>query len=152
MRIDNFFTYHDQNNCKRVYEMVKEYLSEKDGNIDYNDVANLQIHLGILRRFMLQEKLDTLTTEVHIIRMGTIAFATNPFELFLDFGNQIKARSSAEQTFLVQLANGTEGYLPTAKAESNGHYSAFIGSGQVGHIAGEQLVRETLQNIREMFE
>ncbi|MBR3933825.1 MAG: hypothetical protein IKJ68_07980 [Clostridia bacterium] len=131
---------------------IKEYLSEKDGNIDYNDVANLQIHLGILRRFMLQEKLDTLTTEVHIIRMGTIAFATNPFELFLDFGNQIKARSSAEQTFLVQLANGTEGYLPTAKAESNGHYSAFIGSGQVGHIAGEQLVRETLQNIREMFE
>lgn len=131
---------------------IKEYLSEKDGNIDYNDVANLQIHLGILRRFMLQEKLDTITTEVHIIRMGTIAFATNPFELFLDFGNQIKARSSAEQTFLVQLANGTEGYLPTAKAESNGHYSAFIGSGQVGHIAGEQLVRETLQNIREMFE
>jgi len=131
---------------------IKEYLSEKDGNIDYNDVANLQIHLGILRRFMLQEKLDTLTTEVHIIRMGTIAFATNPFELFLDYGNQIKARSSAEQTFLVQLANGIEGYLPTAKAESNGHYSAFIGSGQVGHIAGEQLVRETLQNIREMFE
>lgn len=29
MRIDNFFTYHDQNNCKRVYEMVKEYLSER---------------------------------------------------------------------------------------------------------------------------
>jgi len=130
---------------------IKDYLSGVEGDIDYNDVANLQVHLGILRRFALQEKLDTLTTEVHIVRIGTIAFATNPFELFLDFGNQIKTRSNAEQTFLVQLANGTEGYLPTAKAESNGHYSAFIGSGQVGHIAGEQLVRETLQNIREMF-
>ena len=122
----------------------------KDAIKDY--LSDLQIHLGILRRFQMQEKLDTLTTEVHIIRLGTIAIATNPFELFLDFGNQIKARSSAEQTFLIQLANGTEGYLPTAKAEANGHYSAFIGSGQVGHIAGEQLVRETLQNIREMFE
>jgi hypothetical protein len=135
----------------KAKDAIKDYLSDK-GNIDYNDVANLQIHLGIIRRFMLQEKVDTLPVESHIIRLGTIAIATNPFELFLDFGNQIKARSSAEQTFLIQLANGTEGYLPTAKAESNGHYSAFIGSGQVGHIAGEQLVRETLQNIREMFE
>ncbi|MBO7289295.1 MAG: hypothetical protein J6V03_04805 [Clostridia bacterium] len=134
----------------RAKKAIMEYLKDK-GDIDYNDVANMQIHLGILKRFELQNSLDTLTTEVHIIRLGNIAFATNPFELFLDYGNQIKARSAAEQTFLVQLANGAEGYLPTAKAEANGHYSAFIGSGQVGHMGGEQLVRETLQNIREMF-
>jgi len=88
---------------------------------------------------------------VHIIRMGTIAIATNPFELFLDYGNQVKARSLAEQTFLIQLANGSEGYLPTEKAEKGGHYSAFIASGQVGHIGGEQLVRQTLQEINNMF-
>jgi len=83
--------------------------------------------------------------------MGTIAFASNPFELFLDYGNQIKARSLAEQTFLVQLANGVEGYLPTEKAEKGGHYSAFISSGLVGHVGGEQLVRETLKDINGMF-
>jgi hypothetical protein len=94
---------------------------------------------------------DTLDTEVHIMRLGTIAIATNPFELFLDYGNQIKARSHAEQTFLIQLANGTEGYLPTEKAEKGGHYSAFLSSGQVGHIGGEQLVRETLQAINGLF-
>jgi hypothetical protein len=88
---------------------------------------------------------------VHIIRLGTIAIATNPFELFLDYGNQIKARSLAEQTFLVQLANGTEGYLPTEKAEKGGHYSAFISSGLVGHVGGELLVRETLKNINGLF-
>jgi len=80
-----------------------------------------------------------------------VAFASNPFELFLDFGNQIKARSLAEQTFLIQLANGTEGYLPTEKAEKGGHYSAFLSSGQVGHIGGEQLVRETIQDINNLF-
>ena len=95
--------------------------------------------------------MDILDTEVHIIRLGTIAIATNPFELFLDYGNQIKCRSLAEQTFLVQLANGTEGYLPTEKAERGGHYSAFISSGQVGHIGGEQLVRETLKDINHLF-
>ena len=80
-----------------------------------------------------------------------MAIATNPFELFLDYGNQIKARSLAEQTFLVQLANGSDGYLPTEKAEKGGHYSAFLSSGLIGHVGGDQLVRETLKNINEIF-
>ena len=131
---------------------IHEYLREKDGDVDFNDAAALQVHLGILRRMELQETTDILDTEVHLIRLGTVAIATNPFELFLDYGNQIKARSKAEQTFLVQLANGGEGYLPTEKAEKGGHYSAFISSGKVGHAGGEQLVRETLKGISQMFE
>lgn len=126
---------------------IKDYLRDKDGDVDYNDAAKLQIYTGILRRMEAQDIYDTLDTEVHIMRLGTIAIATNPFELFLDYGNQIKARSLAEQTFLIQLANGAEGYLPTEKAEKGGHYSAFISSGQVGHQGGDQLVRETLKDI-----
>lgn len=57
---------------------------------------------------------------------NNVAFTTNPFELFLDFGNKIKARSKAEQTFIVQLCWGCSGYLPTEKAEKAGHYSAYI--------------------------
>ena len=136
------------NNAKKV---VREYLREKEGDVDFNDAANLQVHLGILLRAEQQEKQDIVDTEVHIIRLGTVAIATNPFELFLDYGNQIKARSLAEQTFLIQLANGTEGYLPTEKAEKGGHYSAFLSSGLVGHVGGEQLVRETLKNINQIF-
>ena len=132
-------------------EVIKEYMQDKEGDLDFNDAAKLQIYLGTLRRFKLQEQMDIWNTEVHIIRMGTVAFATNPFELFLDFGNQIKARSKAEQTFLVQLANGAAGYLPTEKAEKGGHYSAFVSSGNVGHVGGEMLVRQTLTDIAKLF-
>ena len=138
----------DLANAKRG---IKEYLRDHPGDVDYNDVANLQVNLGVLRRFELQEKMETLDTEVHIVRLGSVAFATNPFELFLDYGNQIKARALCEQTFLVQLCNGSEGYLPTEKAERHGHYSAFIASGQCGHAGGEQLVRETLKDINSLF-
>lgn len=132
-------------------KVIRDYFSSKDGDVDFNDAAKLQVHLGILRRMEIQDKMDIVNIESHIIRLGTVAFATNPFELFLDYGNQIKARSKAEQTFIVQLANGSEGYLPTEKAEKGGHYSAFISSGNVGHIGGEQLVRETLEEIGRQF-
>jgi len=137
------------NNAKKA---IYDYLSKKDGDVDYNDAAKVQVHTGILEREELQNIQDVIDTEVHTVRLGTIAIATNPFELFLDYGNQIKARSHAEQTFLIQLACGAEGYLPTEKAEKGGHYSAFISGGLVGHEGGDQLVRETLENINnELF-
>lgn len=136
---------------KQARRTVQEYMRTKDSDVDYRDVAALQEPLGILKRAVLQEHMNVLNTEVHIIRLGSVAFASNPFELFLDYGNQIRARSLAEQTFLIQLANGTEGYIPTAKAEAAGHYSAFIASGLVGHQGGEQMVSETLQVINRLF-
>ncbi len=130
---------------------IRDYLRNKDGDIDFNDVAKLQVHLGILNRLEFQNSHNIYDAEVHIIRLGNIAFATNPFELFLDYGNQIKARSKAEQTFIVQLACGAEGYLPTKKAENGGHYSAFVSSGIVGHEGGEFLVQNTLEEINKLF-
>ena len=38
--------------------------------------------------------------ELHVLRLGDVAIATNPFELYVDYGVQIQARSAAEQTFL----------------------------------------------------
>lgn len=130
---------------------IRRYLEEHPGDVNYNDSAMLQVYLGALTRFRLQEVMHMFDTEIHTIRFGNIAFASNPFELFLDYGNQIRARSKAEQTFLMQLTNGVEGYLPTEKAERGGHYSAFVSSGQTGHVGGELLVRETLDSINAMF-
>ena len=130
---------------------IREFVADHPGDVNYNDVAWMQVNLGVILRAQLQETVETIDTEVHVIRLGSVAFATNPFELFLDYGNQIKARAKCEQTFLIQLANGAEGYLPTEKAERHGHYSAFIASGQVGHAGGELLVRETLKDINSLF-
>ncbi len=131
---------------------IAEYLCHVQGNADYSDYANMDVHLGTLQRLELQEKVTSLDTEVHLIRLGNIAFATNPFELFLDYGNRIRARSPAQQTFLVQLANGHEGYLPTEKAQRGGHYSAFVSSGKLGHEGGALLVEQTLAGLNALFE
>jgi hypothetical protein len=53
---------------------------------------------------------------------------------------------------LIQLACGSIGYLPTAKAESGSHYSAYVSSGITGHQGGDLLVRTTLERINNLFQ
>jgi hypothetical protein len=88
--------------------------------------------------------------EFHVIRLGDIAIATNPFELYLDYGIRIKARSNAPLAFLVQLSCQHSGYLPTEKAIRGGGYSAdkFV----VGPKGGQMLVDETVKHINALWE
>ncbi len=130
---------------------INEFFEKLEGDITYEDNAKMQIHAGILHRYDLQQNINYITIESHVMKLGDVAFATNPFELFLNYGNQIRARSLAKQTFLVQLSCGAFGYLPTEKAEQGSHYSAFVSSGTVGHIGGDMLVRKTITEINEMF-
>ncbi len=87
--------------------------------------------------------------EFHVIRLGDIAIATNPFELYIDYGIRIKARSKAVLTLLVQLSCQTNGYLPTEKAVKGGGYSAdkFV----VGPKGGQILVNETVKKINDLW-
>ncbi|GAI30267.1 unnamed protein product [marine sediment metagenome] len=87
--------------------------------------------------------------EFHVIRLGDIAIATNPFELYIDYGIRIKARSQAVLTLLVQLSCQNNGYLPTEKAVKGGGYSAdkYI----IGPEGGQILVNETVKRINELW-
>jgi len=87
--------------------------------------------------------------EIHVIRLGDVALGTNPFELYLDYGIRMKARSKAVLTFIVQLCCQHSGYLPTARAVQSGGYSAdkYI----VGPDGGQVLVNETTKLINDMW-
>ena len=63
---------------------------------------------AVAKRYARQHAEPTMPVEVHVLRLGDIAMATNPFECYLDFGLQIKAHSRAIQTFVVQLAGGDD--------------------------------------------
>ena len=133
-------------------ENIRKYIERLETK-EFNayDTAALHIYAGILDRYELQETVTLIKPEVHYVRLGNIAIATNPFELFLNYGNKMKARSHAQQTFVIQLACESFGYLPTERAEKGSHYSAYVSSGFCGHEGGELLVSKTLDAIKEMF-
>lgn len=88
--------------------------------------------------------------ELHAIRLGDVAITTNDFELFTDYGIQMKARSPALQTFVLQLS-GPGSYLPTPRAVKGGGYSAVIQSSRVGPEGGQVLVNETVNALNEIW-
>lgn len=141
----------EYNDAVRQIEYYVNQNKDKD-EFNFEDNAAMYVYAGTILRFKEQQFKEIVPAEVHVIRFGDIAIATNPFELFLDYGNRIKARSFARQTFIMQLTCGALAYLPTEKAEKAGHYSAYISSGNVGHEGGDQLVRHTITKINKMFE
>jgi hypothetical protein len=93
---------------------------------------------------------DLFAMELHVIRLGDVAIATNAFELFTEFGIQIKARSRALQTFVIQLA-GPGSYVPTGRAVRGGGYSAIVESNLVGPEGGQVLTDRTVELINSLW-
>jgi len=110
----------------------------------------MEWYRAVARRFEEQASNPYLPVEVHVIRLGDVAIATNPFEYYLDFGIFIKARSCAVQTFLVQLA-GPGTYVPSARAVAGGSYGAVPASNLVGPEGGRHLAERTVEIIQELW-
>ncbi len=106
---------------------------------------------AVIKRWSERDNLRDFEMELHTLRLGDAALCTNPFELFLDYGLRIKARSRAGQTFVIQLCCGSAGYLPTATAEKHGGYGGLIINGAVGSDGGAKLVDETLADLNALF-
>ena len=110
---------------------------------------------AVIRRYENQDKIPTISFDMNVARIGDAAFASNPFELYLYYGQNIKARSKAQQTFLVQLCSGASiypGYLPSPDAEKFGGYGGLIINGQVGSGGGFMLADITVKEINRLFE
>ncbi|MDF1756233.1 MAG: hypothetical protein P1U89_25825 [Verrucomicrobiales bacterium] len=119
---------------------------------DVNTLWKALWHQRVMERYELHQagELKPYPMELHVIRLGDIAIATNPFELFTDYGLRMKTQSPALQTFVVQLT-GPGTYLPTEKAVRGGGYSAIVESSVVGPEGGQFLVEETTSVIRSLW-
>jgi hypothetical protein len=134
----------------------KEYLEAKKDvealSKDPKQQVRMQWTQRVVDRYEQQQRgpLPPYVMELHVLRLGDVAIATNDFELFTDYGVQIKSRSRAVQTFVVQLS-GPGTYLPTERAAKGGGYSAIVQSNTVGPEGGQELVERTVGVINGLW-
>lgn len=126
--------------------LVKRYQS------DPKEQWNYLWHQRVVDRYEEQQagRQGMYAMELHALRLGDVAIASNDFELYTDFGIQIKARSPALQTFIIQLA-GPGSYLPTERAVRHGGYGAVIQSSRVGPDGGQVLVENTVAALQSLW-
>jgi len=153
---------------KNEYEYAKTELMKLDKQqfktdgtpieqLDANSilVAGRNRYRRIIVRYETQAAEPKLPMELHVLRIGEIAFASNRFELYMDFQHRIQARSPFEQTFIVQLCGtpGSDGgtYLATERGVWGRGYSASMFCNVVSPRGGQELVEETVKVLKDVY-
>lgn len=90
-----------------------------------------------------------LEAEVQVIALGKqVAIVGLPGEVFVTLGLNIKRGSPYPYTFVVELANGSLGYLPHRSAYAEGQYEVV--SARCAEGSGELLVANALRMLSEL--
>lgn len=105
----------------------------------------------VRKRLEIQRQHPTMPIETHALRLGEVAFATNPFELYLDYAIRIRERCKAVQTFLIQKAGCSGTYLPSARSVAHKGYGSVPANTDIGPEGGDQLVEWTVSTLNQMW-
>jgi neutral ceramidase len=87
---------------------------------------------------------------VQAIRIGDICIATSPCETFVETGLAFKKRSAFPSSFMVELAHGYFGYLPTPRHFALGGYETWPGTNQLEPQASERILDALVEMSSEL--
>jgi neutral ceramidase len=92
---------------------------------------------------------DQVTLPLQTLRLGDLAIAAIPCEVFAETGLALKSESPFPATFTIELANGYYGYLPTAEEHALGGYETWRARSSYLATDAEARVRATTQALLE---
>lgn len=102
------------------------------------------------RTMSLAEYPETTTIPVQVLRIGDVCLGTMPCEVFCEIGLDFKRRSPLPQSFMVELAHGYFGYLPTPRQHELGGYETWIGTNRLERTASDKLLAALLEMAAEV--
>lgn len=103
---------------------------------------------AILYKKIHETRHVALTIKQTCITVGDCAFISFPGELFTEIGVEIKRRSPFEHTFIIGLANGYVGYVPTREAISQGGYE--VDTRKVDADAERIIIEHSLELLQQI--
>ena len=83
--------------------------------------------------------------DAQVLRVGDVAIGSSPCETFTETGLEFKQRSPFKHAFMVELANGYFGYLPTPRHFEWGGYETWPGTNVLERNASVKLMDALLE-------
>jgi hypothetical protein len=93
------------------------------------------------RTLQMLESPAKVSVILQTFRIGDLGICAIPFEVFVEIGLEMKAKSPFGQTFTISHANGSYGYLPTVAQHKLGGYETWLGTNMVEVKAAPKIVR-----------
>lgn len=93
---------------------------------------------------------ETTTVPLHILRIGDVCIGTMPCEVFVEIGLDFKRRSPLPHSFMVELAHGYFGYLPTPRQHQLGGYETWLGTNRLEINASDKLLDQLIEMAKEV--
>lgn len=85
-----------------------------------------------------------------VLRIGDICIGSSPCETFAETGMEFKKRSPFEKSFMVELAHGYYGYMPTPRHFELGGYETWPGTNNTESLASVKLMDALLEMAKEV--
>lgn len=124
-----------------------ENIIEKD---KVEQTANRMEKVFAERTIQMKEWPDKIDVILQTFRVGEVGVATIPFEPFAEIGLEIKSLSPYKPSFIIGLANGGYGYLPTPEQHQLGGYETWLSVNKVETNASRKIVAEILKLFNQV--
>jgi len=98
----------------------------------------------------MAEHPPTLPMPLQVFRIGDAAVATMPCEVFCEIGLEYRKRSPVKPAWMVSLAHGYHGYLPTPRHHGLGGYETWMGTNRLEVKASDLMLEKLLKMTAEM--
>ncbi len=113
----------------------------------WNKPAHSWKNIYAQRTLQLAEFPDTVTPKFQAIRIGDLAIAANPCEMYAETGLEIRERSPVKTTFNIELANGFSGYLPPPEQHELGGYTTWPSISSFLEVDASEKIKEHLLKL-----
>ncbi len=92
---------------------------------------------------------DTVPVLLQVLKLGDLAIAAVPCEVFVEIGLDFKANSPFKDTFTIELANGYNGYLPTYEQHQLGGYETWRAKSSYLEEEADRKIRKTIFELMD---
>jgi len=99
----------------------------------------------------LAEYPDTVDVRIQAVRIGDLGIVGIPNEVFAETGLAIKEASPFKNTFVMELANGYHGYLPSAQQHEWGGYETWPARSSNLEVNAEEKIRKAALELLEQL-
>lgn len=106
-------------------------------------------HIYARESLLLADYPNEVEAKLQAIRIGDLGIVSSPCETFVETGIAIKKASPLKPTFVIELANGYNGYLPTPEHHALGGYETWRARSSYLAVDAEPKVRGTLLELLE---